>query len=153
MWQVVKVASTICTSLGYRLRYSMDISVLILWCVITRENGYIWFTPILHPFSWGCTAYYSIWTHKCYEWRGEFSISLFLTHNHGQLFPLQIITNQNTVFSPTILLNHSTYTLQYYQIIHSIYKIIPSISFTCNIRTQRIPKFDSPFCWTNKEFL
>ena len=48
--------------------------------------------------------------------------------------PLQIITNQNTVFSPTILLNHSTYTLQYYQIIHSIYKIIPSISFTCNTR-------------------
>ena len=48
--------------------------------------------------------------------------------------PLQIITDQNIVFSPTILLNHSTYTLQYYQIIHSIYKIIPSISFTCNIR-------------------
>ena len=62
----------------------------------------------------------------------NFPLSLFLTHNHGQLFPLQIITDQNTVFSPTILLNHSTYTLQYYQIIHSIYKIIPSISFTCN---------------------
>ena len=53
-------------------------------------------------------------------------------HNHGPLFPFQIITDQNTVFSPTILLNHSAYTLQYYQIIHSIYKIIPSISFTCN---------------------
>ena len=53
-------------------------------------------------------------------------------HNHGPLFPLEIITDQKTVFSPTILLNHSTYTLQYYQIIHSIYKIIPSISFTCN---------------------
>ena len=62
----------------------------------------------------------------------NFPFYLFLTHNHGQLFPLQIITDQNTVFSPIILLNHSTYTLQYYQIIHSIYKIIPSISFTCN---------------------
>ena len=44
----------------------------------------------------------------CCEWRGEFSISLFLLHNHGPLFPLQIITDQNTVFSPTILLNHVT---------------------------------------------
>ena len=82
----------------------------------------------------------------------NFPLSLFLTHNHGQLFPLQIITDQNTVFSPTILLNHSTYTLQYYQIIHSIYKIIPSISFTCNTcKKNKIKKNKkSVILYTNK---
>ena len=88
----------------------------------------------------------------CYEWRGEFSISLFLLHNHGPLFPLQIITNQNTVFSPTILLNHRTYTLQYYQIIHSIYKIIPSISFTWNnlyfYHIKYVDRYSNLICFT-----
>ena len=38
MWEVFKVASTICTSLGYRWMYSMDIGVLTFWCMITGET-------------------------------------------------------------------------------------------------------------------
>ena len=40
--------------------------------------------------------------------------------------------SKNSIFSYNTPESHSTYTLQCYQIIHSIYKIIPSISFTCN---------------------
>ena len=37
MWEVVTVASTICTSFYYRCTNSMNICVLMFWCMITSK--------------------------------------------------------------------------------------------------------------------
>ena len=92
MWEVVKVASTICTSLGYIWRYSMGISVFVNFVVCDHKRKWLYLVHFHFTFIY-LRMQCILWTHE------DATYLLNLTH----LFLRQIWSFSKSFVYPIVL--------------------------------------------------